>query len=144
MKRVERNLAQIRKSSQAGKAFEVTQLLSSFLLTLLYTWDDLCGSEDVKDHTWPTIKGLDWANPNDTLRFMRNALAHGNIAFDGKEKIELIHFWNCPMGNQPKFVNWEASLTPQDLGDLLSVFCDFANGRDGALAPRKQKGDPCT
>jgi len=135
----------------AGKVtapYDVTQLVNSFLMTLLHNWDEL-------KNGWPQLKqnGVMWpkiqsSKPNQPAQQcvgkIRNALAHGCFVFEGPEdgEIAALHLWICRPPDY-KEVEWHAEISVSDMRQMLDCFVQLAEAND--LPPRaaKRKGQSC-
>lgn len=145
MRRVRFNLDFIDGRKQGDGPYEVTQLLSSFLMTLHLNWDDLEGKWDQlsqKGIAWPKIEQEGLQQPKQAIHKMRNALAHGLIAFeeDSNGEIAAIHLWTCP---DRRTVDWSARLTVLDVRQMLDCFVRAAEGTVGDLPRPRRKGESC-
>jgi hypothetical protein len=135
MRRTMKNLEFVEDHAGVNGPYEVTQLLNSFLGALAHPWESLRADFDVMpisealDQGWPRIAK---ERPGDCepeslgtlLRFMRNALAHGNMEFlpDASGDIQAIRIWNNDRGRR----NWGATITVADMRAFLTGFVALA------------------
>lgn len=145
--------------------FEVTQLINSFMGAFAHPFEALFKLQDPPQSVGNDLKVLEevlsrdaWYladNPpslEDTLRYVRNAFAHGNIEFIGgvvedpksrpHRDIVAIRIWNCrPRGKagdgwQPQVKTWEKELTVSELEKVLLAFIDAMSRVDPQLFER--------
>lgn len=143
--RVNREFINLHKERKAI-VYEVTQLLSSFLLVLHLNWDDL---EAEWPHIapsiseWPIIEQYGLKQTRQAVGKIRDAFAHGLYTFEEGQKgeIEHIYFWTCPRGS--KSVDWSARLSVKDLEDFLGCFCAIAEKKVGKMPQPLVKGNDC-
>ena len=144
MESVKFNLDFINSRKDKRGPFEVTQLLSSFLLTLHLNWDDLEGKWDqLPQHgiVWPRISQDGLQQPRQAMEKLRHALAHGCIAFegDGSDEIAAVHLWTC----RYEAVDWSAKITVPQIREMLECFMKVASTHLTDLRKPKRVGDPC-
>ena len=104
--------------------YEVTQLVNSFLGALAHPWEAL-REQDVWDNaavTWPAISETRKVSAKERVRMMRNAMAHGNIRFEG-DPVEAVTLWNFDRNG---ICTWRGRLGVSDLGAYLEVFRSVA------------------
>lgn len=123
--------------------YHVTQLVNSFLMTLLFNWDALEGetwSTLSHNKCWPHIDSSDSSMATkDCVGKIRDALAHGLVCFEGEKEIEKIHVWTRPK-NTPQ-VDWHATITVQDMRKMLDCFVEAAKRCPITSRQAKRKGD---
>ena len=125
---------------------EVTQLVNSFLMTLLQNWDDLeptWSNLSQKDIQWPKAACSDpTLQPRDFIGKIRDALAHGCFVFEGHDggEIERLSLWTCP---DRTTVDWDLTITVNDMRQMLKCFASIAARQPLATREAKQKGQPC-
>jgi len=129
-----------------AKIYEATQLVNSFLMTLLQNWDEL-------EQNWPHFPqaGLRWPSiktsgsnhqARQCIGKIRDALAHGLFVFEGDQmgKIAAMHLWTCPDG---KTVDWHAVISIGEMEQMLKCFVELAGARNLPLPRAKRKGMLC-
>lgn len=144
--RTKSNLTFIQGKETKEGPFAVTQLVNSFLMTLLQNWDEM-------EIEWPHLRqtGVAWpkvctSEPSLQARQcigkIRDALAHGCFAFEGPDdgEIEALHLWTC---QDRTTVDWDMTITVEDMEKMLQCFIELANRT--ALREREPKklGEPC-
>ncbi len=142
---IEQLVASQREGGKDVTAFETTQLVNSFLVTVLQHWDEL-------ERDWSQLgrRGLSWPAfthtqpPQQSMQCLgkiRDALAHGLFAIEGENgEIAALHLWTCPDG---KNVDWSATISVKHMREILETFVRFAEGRRLPFRPKKVKGDQC-
>lgn len=131
--------------NESAKVYEITQLVNSFLMTLLQNWDELKAD-------WPYLKqaGLKWPSistsaPSQQARQcigeIRNALAHGLFEFEEGQSgdITALHLWTC---SDHETVKWHAEISVEDMRQMLNCFVQLAKQKDLQLRRPRQKGQP--
>jgi len=127
--------------------FEVTQLLNSFLLTVLQNWDELeagwCNLPQ-GNAPWPEVTTSEGKqHPKDIIGKLRDALAHGLFTIEGENgEIDSIHFWTCTPPEY-KDVNWHATLSLSVIRSILDGFVHVTSRQNLRFKTKKQKGDKC-
>ncbi len=125
---------------------EVTQLVNSFLVTVLQNWDELeSGWPHIRQGTvnWPKIQS---SEPDQQARHcigkIRDALAHGCFVFEGDDgdRIKELSRWTCP---DRKTVDWNLTLKVEEMRAMLECFAEVA--LEQPLKQRKalRKGEAC-
>ena len=145
MRRVCFNLGFVDERRTLEGPFEVTQLLSSFLLTLHLNWDDLDGRWDQlsqKGIGWPKIEQEGLQQAKQAIGKMRDALAHGLIAFesDPEGEIDAIHLWTC---SRQQTVDWDARLSVEQVRQMLKCFVRASAEHVGDFHTPCRRGEPC-
>lgn len=144
IKRTMDNLNIISRHNNSNGQYDVTQLINSFLMTILQNWDDL---KDKWPHLpkghikWPGINS-GHLQPHQSVGKMRDALAHGNFVYEGPEgaDIEYVSMWTC----QDKItVDWHMKISVSDMRSMLECFVAIAETCQ--LEPRVAKvtGQKC-
>lgn len=83
------------------KVYEATQLVNSFLMTLLQNWDELENDWPhlaQADLRWPSIKtSKSNQQARQCIGKIRDALAHGLFVFEESQSGEIaaMHLWTC-------------------------------------------------
>lgn len=135
-KRTLKNLTVIETLERDGKdVFEVTQLVNSCLGLLVFPQQEFVDhipkiplSELVMEG-WPIPKIVgdfeQAADLNQLIRFLRNAITHYNIKFngDGQNSISLLTVWNIDSRSDRK--TWQAELSVSDLREITLKFSDL-------------------
>lgn len=163
-RRTRRNLEAIEvlRHQDAG-VFEVTQLINSMLGLLIFPQQEYVDSipriplEELQRDGWPipqlTGKFRQVEDLNELIRYLRNAVAHFNVAFvgDGENSIKVLRIWNMrPVRNERGQIvrgedgavveekNWEAELTVHQLRGIATRFVDLLLGPSSPHAsPRR-------
>jgi HEPN pEK499 p136 len=130
------NLRFIKEHQRAGDTvFEVTQLVNSFLAALVSPWSENesfwnISVADAEKAGWPHISSDDPSlfqprTLGELIKEMRNALAHGNIAFNGKSDIEdmTLSTFHPPAFKDQK---WRVTIAVSDLEKMLERFAAAA------------------
>ncbi len=139
MRRTLANLALVHEKRQPNGPYEVTQLINSFLGAMVHPWEEMrdreirpLGSLSVKEARLMRLPVLDTdletsdepRNYREMFRFIRNAFAHGNLAFDNVDgEISGVYLEN--LGTP----YWRGRASIKNLNDLLQVFDDIAHER---------------
>jgi hypothetical protein len=142
------NLEFIKQHATGDGPFEVTQLINSFLLAVMLNWDGLdkqwhrIGRGAVR---WPIISQT-YQQPQQAIPKIRDALAHGNIAFEELNgQIGKVHLWTCPRDKTT--VDWAAEITIDQLRSMLDCFVSVAKdalSKNNDLMPEpKRCGEDC-
>lgn len=148
MKRTMHNLKTIEQMDRSsGGVYEVTQLVNSFLAALAYPWEEWkvdsykMSLAEATEKGWPQFKKSDPLDDDpkdlrDLLRLVRNAFAHGNIAFvpDGQGNISMLEIWNEDNG----YRTWGTKATLLDIRQFLVCFVEHAHGL-GSPRPRNNR-----
>ena len=134
--RTKHNMAVLMECQEQGvEVFEVTQLINSCLGLLVLPRERYMHEipkipiKELEEDGWPipkvTPKSSQVKNLNELISYLRHAIAHGNIEFQGgnNNKIFAIKVWNKKNGKDPK--NWEAILGLKELRGLLDRFSDL-------------------
>lgn len=138
-----RNLEFVEHHAEASKLFEVTQLLNSFLLAVLYDWDDIeaeWSSRPQHSICWPDIvvshKNM---QVRDCIGKMRDAFAHGLFVVEGDADgvIEVIHFWTCADKTNRQRVDWDATVTVDAAKEILR--CLHQHAKLHSLQPKQRR-----
>lgn len=145
---IERTMTNLRcVDERAAAPYEVTQLVNSFLMTLLQNWDDLesgwphLSSEQVK---WPKVQSSERnQQPKQCVGKIRDALAHGCFVFRGPDggDIESMSMWTCP---DRQTVDWDMTISVADMRSMLECFASLAAQQPLKEREKKQKGARCT
>jgi hypothetical protein len=151
LRRTMKNLAAIEAASDQGaeqnvESYEVTQLVNSFLITVLQNWDEIAPNWAVAINgaPGPTISTSEGRRPvGECVKRIRDALAHGNMVFeaDSKQEIEKVHLWTC---SHKQEVDWDAEIEVSEMRKTLIYFVQVAGTLK--LTPRTllRKGAPCS
>ena len=147
MYRTMANLEFIEHHAQKSGPYEVTQLINSFLGALAHPWERLSNDlnelslEMAQRNGWPRIpKERDNdRNPKtigDLVRFVRNALAHGNIEhLPGQDgEIRALKIWNLDRGRR----TWGSVVTTDSIRELLVKFVELAEKLHGKQSRSRQ------
>lgn len=145
LRRTMKNLEFIEAHVGQDSVFEITQLVNSFLATVLINWDDLeseWANLSQKGVTWENFEQSDGRSPRDSIGKIRDALAHGQFVFEENNQgiIQRIHLWTCP---DRKTVDWHAVISVKQMRQVLEAFVTLAERRDPPLPSPKRRGDPC-
>ena len=132
------NLEFIEKNAASGEVFEATQLINSLLGLLVFPqqefYDQIPDSPlaELEKQGWPRIHAsgqlpelpADANTLNGLLRYLRNSIAHFNIAFLADENNQLhgIRVWNHENGRRTNPKNWEAEISLEELRSLIRKF----------------------
>jgi HEPN family protein len=137
MHRTMYNLKFIEDLKGPNGPYEVTQLINSFLGAMAHQWEEWRKElteitlEQAQQEGWPVIVTDEESEDTpkslgDLIRVMRNAIAHGNLAFvslsQGGE-IEMVDLWNRGGGKD----TWRARVHVKDLRSFLDRFFELAN-----------------
>jgi len=136
MRRTMRNLEFIEQHRDLQKGpYEVTQLVNSFLGALAHPWEDL--RDDLKTWSLDEARARGWPFPHDQsgenprtlgrlLGLVRNAFAHGNVAFHGPKdgEIETVVIWNKEPRSGEE--TWRGTFNVHDLRQFLACFVQLA------------------
>lgn len=140
-----------RRNRDAPQPYEVTQLVNSFLGALAYPWEDL-KIRAADDEPWnlpmsvlnqrygfPTLTkakrgDTDPSDFRDTIRQLRNGMAHGNIRFysDHRREVHQIEIWNEYKNKR----TWGTFMTMDELRQFLNAFYRFAQDPLVDVIPR--------
>lgn len=138
MRRTMANLEFIEANRSRKGPYEVTQLINSFLGALVHPLEEFpedlarvpLGEAEVRG--WPRIAkerpaDRDPGSIAELIRFMRNAMAHGNIEFlpDALGEIAALRLWNVNRGRR----TWGTIVTVRDARKLLTCFADLIEQR---------------
>jgi len=119
------------------EVYEVTQLVNSFLSAWAHPWEEWerdlrCISlEEAREAGWPIKRPDDDRdeaprNLGDWLKWIRNAMAHGNIRFlrdpSNPEDIGGVRLWN----QRGRWRTWGITLNIAELQQCLKCFVDLA------------------
>jgi len=131
MRRTIENLEFIEEHASTNGPYEVTQLVNSFLGALAHPWEkqrqelNVMSLADAQVAGWPNIvkelgSDREPTSLGDLVRLVRNALAHGNIAFlPGKSgDIRALRVWNNDQGRR----TWGAIVTVEHMRAFLLKF----------------------
>ena len=137
-RRTLRNLEFIEKNAASGEVFEATQLINSMLGLLVFPqqafYDQIPVTPlaELEKQGWPPIRArgelpelpADANTLNGLLRYLRNSIAHFNIAFlpDENNQLHGIRVWNHENGKRSNPKNWEAEISLKDLRSLTRKF----------------------
>jgi hypothetical protein len=125
---------------------EVTQLVNSFLMTLLQNWDE---SESRWSHLrsggvqWPKIQSSEPnQQPKRCIGKIHDALAHGCFVFEGDDGDEIkgLSLWTCADRN--KGVDWSLTLSVEEMRAMLRCFAVLASEQSLNERRKKVKNDP--
>jgi hypothetical protein len=127
------------------RVYEVTQLVNSFLMTLLQHWDDI---EADWPHlpqagvTWPRIESEPTLQARQCVGKIRDSLAHGLFVFEENDdgEIAALHMWTCP---DQTTVDWHATISIGDMRAMLQCFVELAKRENLPFGHAKRRGDPC-
>ncbi len=174
MRRTKANLELIQRERETRESagcdvdqegpFEVTQLVNSFMGAFAHPFEALFKLQNPSESIRKDIKVLEeillqgiWyadeaPSLRDSLGYVRNAFAHGNIQFIGgvvdepssrrRRDIVAIKIWNCkPTGKpadgwQDQIKTWEKELSIRELESLLLAFVDAMTRVDPILFER--------
>jgi hypothetical protein len=129
--------------SNQTEAFETTQLVNSFLVTLIQHWDALekeWHRIPQNDIPWPRISTNPNEHPRQYIGKIRDALAHGLFFVDGENgKITSMRFWTCPP--RSRVVDWDVELTVLQMRQILVCIIIIAKKQDLPFPSPKKKGD---
>jgi hypothetical protein len=131
--RTQANLLAIEKLREEGAAvYETTQLVNSMLGLLVFPREEFVAQipetpfAELLQDGWPAPrvgKGFpEVPNLRELIRYLRNAIAHFNIAFlaDANQQIIGVRVWNTPPRSRKK--TWEAELSMSDLRSIAERF----------------------
>jgi hypothetical protein len=130
-KRTQINLDLVTRAERQGsEAFPTTQLMNSLLALLVVPRQHLA----IPKTRLSELIAAGWRLPRDSIGrrenlkqlvdYLRHAVCHGNIRFINEDReITGIIFWNKPSDNAP--VDWQASLTMEDLQDFVRRFAEI-------------------
>jgi HEPN family protein len=141
MRRSMANLAFVEAHAGPEGAYEVTQLVNTFLGALAHPFeavrDDLMSLSLAKAEAlgWPKIErerptDNEPESLGDLIRLLRNGFAHGNLEFlsDGRGQIGAVRIWN----NDPRkrgARTWGAVLRVHDMRRFLGLFVELIERR---------------
>jgi hypothetical protein len=133
--RTRKNLRVIEDLHKQGlEVYEATQLINSTLGLLVFPQQEYVDRipetplDELRQNGWPVPRcrmGSDRVqNLNQLIRYLRNAVAHFNIAFidDGQGQVHLLRVWN---ENPAGVKTWEAELSVSDLRGIAERFIDL-------------------
>ena len=138
-KRTKANLAAIdRLRNEGHEVFEATQLVNSTLGLLVFPQQSYVAK--IPKIPLAKLERLGWPVPEvepsftqaadlrQLVRYLRNAIAHFNIEFegDGTDHIRLLRVWNKDRNN---IVTWEATLSVSDLRGIADKFVELLQDR---------------
>jgi hypothetical protein len=136
MRRTMFNLHVIDAQATKEGPYEVTQLVNSFLAALAHPWEEY--KQDLHKRSIPDAIATGWPelakeqasddepeSLGDLLRLVRNAFAHGNLAFlnTGGNEITHIRFWN---NNRKGERTWGAIAGVDSMRLFLDKFVELA------------------
>jgi HEPN pEK499 p136 len=135
MRRTMQNLKFVEAHAGTDGPYEVTQLINSFLGALAHPWEryrhDLSTMPlaDAYIAGWPAI-AKEWQSDRepdsfgDLVRYMRNALSHGNVEFlpGASADISALRLWNIDRGRR----TWGAVVRVADMRSFLLRFVAVA------------------
>lgn len=111
MRRTMHNLEFVEAHARDDGLYEVTQLVNSFLGALVQPWETYRDAlrkislTAVHNTGWPVVAkelptDCEPRSLGDLIRYMRNALAHGNVQFmsSGSADIQAIRVWSDTNG----------------------------------------------
>jgi hypothetical protein len=138
MHRTMYNLKFIEDLKEPNGPYEVTQLINSFIGAMAHPWEKSKWKKELTKITlkqaqqegWPDIVTDEGSKDTpksleDLIRVMRNAIAHGNLAFVSQrgDEIEMVDLWNRGGGKY----TWRARVHVKDLRSFLDRFFELAN-----------------
>lgn len=131
MERTKQNLDFVWTRHKEFKLWEVTQLVNSFLGAFVHVKEAFykeIPDEPYPKPGWPVIRTdpgyRDPKNQREFVRWIRNALAHGNIDCipDEQDDIAAIHIWNYDLSCSK---TWGAQIPINDVKQLLDEFVNL-------------------
>ena len=120
------------KSAEFG-LHEVTQLINSFLAVLIINWDAVSRAWphlSMEGISWPEIGQRSRRSPKDSIKKIRDALAHGLFTFEegGSQQIIALYLWTCP--EKDNAVDWDARVTVEDMRKILDCIQQVLEKQD--------------
>lgn len=134
-RRTQHNLAAIDRLQESGHAvYEATQLINSMLGLLIFPKEEYFKAipetpiKELEAQGWPVPKVTgnfeQVSDLRQLIRYLRNAVAHFNMAFpnDGTNQLRQLLVWNTDQRTNNR--TWAAELTLEDLRALTHRFVE--------------------